>query len=166
MSSNAETGRRTLAGRHVLLLLIAFFLLIFAANGALVYAAVKSWTGLESNSAYRDGQLYNGEIARAKAQAALGWRVSVHVERAADGAARLHVEARDAGGAPLRLPAAEARLERPTARQADRSMTLAEREPGVYEAVLDEVAKGQWDLMLALADGRNSYRSRNRVVLR
>ena len=108
----------------------------------------------------------DGEIARAKAQAALGWKVSVRIERLADGAALLRLDARDAAGAPLRLSAAEARLERPTARQADRSVTLVGREPGVYEAVLDEVAKGQWDLMLALADGRNSYRSRNRVVLR
>src|SRR5262245_25751182 len=109
---------RPLTGRTVLITLLAFFGVVFAVNGVMMKLAIDTMPGLEVESAYRASMGYNGEIAAARRQSALGWQVVERVDRAADGHAAMRVEARDSAGAPLSGLAVTARLERPTDKRA------------------------------------------------
>jgi nitrogen fixation protein FixH len=127
---------------------------------------VRSWTGAETSSAYKAGQLYNRELAEAQAQAALGWRVAAKVDRHADGIANIVLEAQDKRGGPLEGVAWTATLQRPTDKREDRTVTLAEGQGGVHVGVLPGIAAGQWDLVVETrAETGHSYRTKSRLVL-
>jgi len=162
----AKASQRPLTGRRVLIYLVAFFAVVFAANAALVTFAIETLPGTEVDSAYRASLAFNREIAAAKAQAQRGWKVAAHIERNGDGGARLRIEARDAAGAPLGGAGFMARLSRPADDRADRAFVLVERESGIYTGAAGDVAPGQWDLVIEAARGsERAFLSRNRVVL-
>ncbi len=58
-------------------MLAAFFGTIASADAVLVVSAVRTWSGTEATSAYKAGQLYNSELALARAQDARGWICSL-----------------------------------------------------------------------------------------
>jgi nitrogen fixation protein FixH len=162
----ANAASRPLTGRRVLVYLVAFFGVVFAANAALVKFAIETLPGTEVDSAYRASLAFNGEIAAAHAQAQRGWRVAAHVERNGDGGARLRIDARDAVGAPLGGVGFAARLARPADERGDRAFALTERETGTYAGEAADVGPGQWDLIVEAARGTERlFLSRNRVVL-
>jgi nitrogen fixation protein FixH len=157
---------RGLTGRHVLFIAIGFFGTIASADAFLIYSAVRSWTGAETTSAYKAGQLYNRQLAEARAQTALGWRVDARIDRQGDGGARIVLEARDRLGEPLEGIAWTATLQRPTDKREDRTLTLAEGPGRVHAGVLPGIAAGQWDLVVATRPGTaRSYQSKTRLVL-
>ena len=156
-----------LTGRRMFCIFAAFFGTIATADAFLITAAVRTWSGTEANSAYKAGQLYNGELAQARAQDARGWSLQPAVTRDADGTVRVAVELSDRAGAPLAGGIVHATLERPTDKRGDRSLDLTEANPGTYAAVAHDLAPGQWDLVVdVLQDGERAYRRKTRVVLR
>ena len=56
------------------------------ANGAMIWLAFATWTGLETEGAYQKGLAYNRTLEEAEAQAALGWQVDLELEQEAAGA--------------------------------------------------------------------------------
>jgi nitrogen fixation protein FixH len=164
-SRSHHPAGRPVTGRRVLAWMIAFFAVIFAANAVMIWLAVASFPGLEVSSSYRAGQEFNAEVAAAAAQAARGWNVEVHTERAA-GTTRLLARFADKAGAPERGLVVTARLQHPTDSRHDRTVVLAETGQGGYEAALGGVAPGGWTLVVdAEADGARVFRSRNHVTL-
>jgi nitrogen fixation protein FixH len=160
------TGKR-LTGRGVLLCMLAFFGVIIGVNLLLMKLAIDTMPGLEVDSSYRAGNVYNAEIAAARSQSARQWQVAGHLERGADGRTFLEVEARDPGGAPLTGLAFSAHLERPTDKRADRSVALVEQGLGIYRGQTESLAPGQWDLVLEADRGSaRLFLSKNRVELR
>lgn len=158
---------RGLTGRRVLAMFVAFFGTIAAVNVLLAYLAVRSWSGAETSSAYRAGQIFNAELAQARAQDALGWTFAMAATRDAGGDARLIVEAVDRAGAPLRGLRLHAMLQRPADQREDREADLAETVIGRYEGAAAGVAAGQWDLVVdANADGERIFRRKTRLLLR
>jgi nitrogen fixation protein FixH len=158
---------RPLTGRTVLVCLLAFFGVVIGINMVMTILAIRTLPGTEVDSAYRASVNFNAEIAAARAQAALGWQVTAHLERTPDGRVTIKVEGRDGHGAPLTGLAVSARLQRPTDKRADRLIALAERETGLYRGATDEVAAGQWDLIIeAGRAGGRQFLSRNRTALK
>jgi nitrogen fixation protein FixH len=156
---------RELTGRMVLVCLVAFFGVIGAVNAVMVRAAVSTFGGVETESSYQAGFRFTREIADARSQDALGWRVDAKLSPLADGTRRLQVDARDAAGLPLRGLVATARLVHPADERADHVVALQEARPGEFGGTADAAA-GQWDLLLELArDGKQVFRSKNRVVI-
>jgi nitrogen fixation protein FixH len=156
---------RRLTGRHVLFIALGFFATFASADAFLIYSAVRSWSGAETTSAYKAGQLYNRDRAEAQAQAALGWRVDATVARESDGTASIRMAARDKLGAPLAGLNWTATLQRPTDKRDDRAVTLNEGQGGVYVGAVPGLAGGQWDLVLETRDGEHAYRRKTRLVL-
>ena len=68
-TSENVKGRGGLTGRHVLMMLIAFFGVIFAVNGVFLYAAISTFDGTDTSSAYQKGIDYNTTIAESEEQA-------------------------------------------------------------------------------------------------
>lgn len=165
-SQNGSDGNFRLNGWHVLAMLVTFFAIIFAANGVMMRYAISTFSGTESDTPYKDGLAYNTELEAARRQEALGWKVQAQVVRTSEGTVRVTVEGR-AANAPLAGVGGNVRLERPTDKREDRSGELALVGSGRWQADLDDVAPGQWDLVVTLEkDGQRAFLSRNRVQLR
>jgi nitrogen fixation protein FixH len=164
---NPSKPARGLTGRKVALIFAAFFGTIASADALLIFSAVRTFTGIETTSAYRAGQLYNSELAQARAQDARGWALALRAERETDGAVRLTVEARDQDGGALAGRVLAATLQRPTDQRADRNVNLVEAAAGSYRALVEGVAPGQWDIVVdVLEDGERAFRRQTRIVLR
>ena len=158
-------GRR-LTGRMVLLCLVGFFGVVFGVNGILVHEALSTFGGVDTDSAYQAGRMYEQDVAMAKAQDARRWRVEAKVTPMPGGARRVDVVARDAAGQPLPGMTLSAVFERPIDRRLDRGIAVTEDLPGHFHGSA-EIASGQWDLVIELSrQGDRLFRSRNRVVLK
>ena len=157
---------RPLTGRWVLLMLVAFFGVVFAVNGLLAKLAIDTLPGTEVDSAYSASLAYEKEIAAARDQSERNWKVDAKIQRSAGGGATVEVQARDSNGMPMSGLKFQGRFERPIDRRADQSVELAEVGNGIYRGNAAAIASGQWDLVLEgdAAAGR-MFLSRNRVLL-
>jgi nitrogen fixation protein FixH len=169
LPSPLREGRRRpreLTGRMVLVGLLAFFGVVVGANGMLVHKALSTFGGVETDSSYRAGQLFERDVAMAKTQDAQHWQVEAQVTPAADGSALLDIVARDEAGLAVAGIAATATFERPTDRRLDRSVAVSEDKPGHFRGSA-AISPGQWDLVIELSrQGERQFRSKNRIVLR
>ena len=164
--SNPKSNPRELTGRHVLLWLVSFFLVVFAVNGVLVRAAISTFGGVETTSSYMAGLQFEHEVAVAEQQNALHWRVTGRIARDFAGRAVLDISARDAQGKVLAGLSADARLAHPADERLDRVIDMR---PVSGDAFRGEAPAqpGQWDLIIDLYRGdQRLFRSRNRVTLR
>jgi nitrogen fixation protein FixH len=134
---------RTLTGRHVLIIALAAFGTVIAANLTMLFAATGSFPGLIVGNSYVASQDWD---ERAQAQAALGWHADA---RWADG--RLVVALSDAAGAPVRNVALEALVGRPTLVAEDRTVGLVPGRDG-HAAALD-LSPGLWRVEIRTVDG-------------
>lgn len=162
-----QTRTSELKGWHVLLMLIGFFGVMFAANGMLVYYATSTFGGTEVKSSYQAGRAFNGEVAAARAQDARGWQVAAHAERDPSGHVRVEIRPRDAANAPIVGLDIRVNLARPVDRRADVEVRMVEAEVGAYVGNVAGVPAGNWDLEIeALAGDGTRFRSRNRLIFR
>jgi nitrogen fixation protein FixH len=164
-AANDKARARPVTGRMVLFCLIGFFAIVAGMNAIMIRAAVSTFSGVETASAYQAGQSFEREAEAARAQNRLHWQVQADV-RAADGKTLVEIDARDASGRPLPGLEATAQLSHPTDRRADQTMALREDASGHFRGTVGAVI-GQWDVVIELSrDGERVFRSRNRVMLR
>lgn len=162
---NPKPDPKPLTGRAVLLMLVMFFAVVIGVNMVMMKLAADTLSGTEVDSAYRASLAYKLEIEAARQQAARGWRVDAHVERSADGIARVRIDARDRNGVPVGATFF-ARLSRPTDRRADRVVVLTAQGAGSYRGEAADVLPGQWDLVIeAEGEAGRMYLSTNRILL-
>lgn len=156
---------RRWTGWTILLVLFGFFGTVFAVNGVMIYEALSTLSGVDTDSAYQAGLQFEQEVAAAKAQDARRWRVDAKLTPSAGGEL-VEVSARDAAGQPLGGMQASALFERPTDRRLDRNVELIETAAGRYRGNA-EVAAGQWDIVIELTrQGEQMFRSKNRIILK
>ncbi len=141
------------------------FGVILIANGALLYFAIQSWTGIETESAYEKGLAFNEQIESAEAQARLGWQAELLVEPAGDKRAAVTLTLLDAAAAPLERAEVTATFVRPTHSGHDVDLVLVPLGGGRYGAAAALPFAGQWDLELDILHPRGQYRMTERVVL-
>lgn len=132
---------RELTGTHVLVGLILFFGVMLAANGAFVYFATTTFSGLSTQDPYRKGLAYNQTLEAFRAQQATGWHASAAVSGQA---VRLTVT--DSGGAPVQGLEVSGRLGRPATDAQDHTLTFRAEGQGRYVAAVGPLAPGRWDL--------------------
>ena len=163
-NSDHLTGPR-LTGSMVLVYLLTFFGVVTGVNGLMIYEALSTMRGVDTESAYQAGRMFEQDIAMLKAQDARHWQVDAKLTPAPDGT-RLELVARDDAGRILTGMAASASFERPTDRGLDRNVALTENSPGQYYGKA-QLIPGQWDLVIAISrQGQQLFRSKNRFVLR
>jgi nitrogen fixation protein FixH len=164
--SGQSKKSRPLTGRKVLLCLVAFFGTVIGVNMLMMKLAIDTLSGTQVDSAYRASLAYESEISAARDQDKRNWKIDAHVERRADGATTVRLDARDADGTPLSGLKFSGRLERPTDKRVDRAVELAESGIGIYRGSAGDVLPGQWDLVIeGEARGARLFLSRNRVIL-
>lgn len=138
---NGERG--VITGRKVLLIAVAAFGVVIAANLALLFSATGTFPGLVVKNSYVASQNWNRTVA---AQRATGWQVSVGYETGA-----LGITVGDRDGAPVPGLDVSAVIGRPASQAGDRRLALTERD-GRYVADLD-LAPGLWRVEIEAAGG-------------
>jgi nitrogen fixation protein FixH len=163
---STRTKPRELTGRHVLIWLVSFFVIIFAINGALVRAAITTFGGVETTSSYKAGLQFGRERAAAGQQDALRWQVTGKLTRDVSGEAVLDISARDAQGVALTGLTAVVRLAHPADERLDHVIAVTSAGAGAFRGATEAHA-GQWELVIDLYRGEERlFRSQSRVSLR
>ena len=153
--------RPPLTGRHVLAIIVAFFLVIFAVNGVFVYVSLQSHPGVTSDDAYRKGLDHNRTLDHAARQTERGWTARIAV---ADGIVEVRLS--DHAGAPVTGLAVRGEARRPVHDRADTELTLRETDTGRYRADGIKLPAGRWELVFtAKAAGLSDYRIEGSVMV-
>jgi nitrogen fixation protein FixH len=165
---SARPVQRTggLRGGHVATLFLAFFGIVVAVNGAMIYSALSTHTGLVAIEPYRKGLHYNNRIAADERQARLGWAMTT-LDVRADG--RILLRLAESDGRPVRGLQVQAVLARPSTNRHDVALMLREEEPGAYAATTPRLSEGSWLLGIeATQDGHTEpvFRARRRLWLK
>ena len=153
-----------LTGRHVVAILGSFFLVMFAANIALIYFALNTPHGSELENFYDASQAFNAQIAEARAQTERGWKVDVTTRAEGEGE-RIMIEFRNRDGGSIPGLEVTARFEHPFDPALDRVARLAS--DGLdYEGVATPVRPGRWLLVIEAKRGPEQvFRSENKIVV-
>lgn len=158
MTMTPSTG--TFTGRHMLLIMIAFFGVIIGVNVTMATLAGTSWTGFVVRNSYIASQEFNGKVEAARAQIALGWTASLLL---ADGKVSLRLA--DADGRPMHLSSAELVFRNPVSEAEDTTVTLVPTAQGMAGFVA--LRDGVWvvEIDAVTAEGR-AWRETRRAFLR
>ena len=160
-------GGAAWTGGRVLWLLLGFFAVVLAVNGALVVFALSSWSGLATENAYLKGLKYNETIQAARAQAERGWTSEVLLSPGAEGRGTLVLRLADADGRLLSGLDVSARLTRPATTRFDHAAVLAPVPDGSYAGEVPLPLAGQWIVEISAVDRRGTrYAMTYRVVVR
>lgn len=165
-------GGRPVTGRMVLFGMLAFFGIIFAANGALVFYALESWPGLTTDKAYQEGIDYNRTLDAAAVQARLGWTSAVvfaATEKPASGpwTGQVRLSLTGRGNAPVTGMDVRVRFRRPVKEGADVTAILMPTAPGRYAAPVGLPLAGRWYADIdAGRNGKTVYRMRHELMVK
>lgn len=157
----ADTAPKQFTGRHMLMILIAFFGVVIAVNLLLAYYANSTWSGLVTANGYDASQSFNADERRARAQQAEGWTTKLSH---ADGVITLAFTGKS--GEPLHNLNIVASVGRPTTDSQDQKLTFSETAPGTYTAPA-KLATGIWDVMTdTTGDGEQNYRKTFEIIVK
>ena len=141
------TEKGKLTGRHVLIMVIAFFGVMLAANVIFIRAAVTTYPGVTEDKSYIHGVKYNDTLAERAAQAELGWAAEV-TEVTREGEAGRIVIRMAKDHTALTSLSIEGALKRPASADADQPLAFKPLGEGLYGAEVAAFAPGVWDMTL------------------
>jgi nitrogen fixation protein FixH len=148
------------------MLFIAGFLLVIAVNGALIFFAEDTFSGLETDNAYERGLEYNQALAGEAAQERLGWHSQAVISGDPGTHRTLHVQLTDRDGRPLDGLTLEAYLVRPSNAGMDLSLAPRATGDGAYVTEFTLPAPGQWDLRLVARRGGVAWQHSERLFVK
>lgn len=153
-------------GVHVVAMIAAFFVVVFAANAVFIALAVESFPGQVVDKPYEAGVRYNETLAARGAQEALGWSAEVERAELDGGEAAIAIRFRSASGDTLYDLDVSGELRRPANDGDDHALAFAPGEDGAYIVWAKNVGEGAWDLS-ARADGPGgeTFRLQKRLIL-
>jgi nitrogen fixation protein FixH len=166
MTQPRSEDARPVTGKTVLLWMIAFFGIIAAANAVLIRAAATTFGGVETENAYKAGLNFGRDIAAARAQDQLHWRVDGKIDLDQDGVATANLTVNDASNRSLDGLEIKGRLAHPTNRKLDRIFVIDRVSAGRYRGSVD-ATPGQWDFIVEIDRGdQHAFQSRTRIYLK
>lgn len=152
---------RELKGHHVLAMIVAFFGVIFGVNFLMAYLAESTWSGLVVENGYVASQTFNSDLAKARAQEALGWNVGFSYDRNS-----VKIAFADAKGARIDTLNLTGRLQRTVTDKEDQVLTFAWMGSGLYSAPA-RLAPGLWEVEVdGKGDGVADYHKIFRFVVK
>jgi len=140
---------RRFTGRHMMLLMVAFFGVVVLVNLLMAHLALGTFGGTVVDNSYVASQRYNTWLAAGREQAKLGW--TTKLDRDADG----HVVLKATTGSdPLTGASISGVAHPPLGRKADISLVFEETGAGTYR-VRQPLPEGRWQVHILFArDGR------------
>jgi nitrogen fixation protein FixH len=140
---------------------------VLAANAALVWFALSSWTGLVAERPYERGIAYNRLIEAEARQTALGWRADVAfvAKPGGDGAGTIAITIVDANAEGLSGLVILASAERPLEDAAAIPLIPTYAGAGRYLADVDLPRRGQWDVRIHATRGEDTFIAVRRLIV-
>lgn len=164
MTAPEEPAGKVLKGRHVLLMFLAFFGLMFVVNGIFLHSAITSFPGEDVEKSYVQGLEYNSTLAARKAQGELGWRAQAGLE---SGVVLFRLQ--DEDGTPLAYKHVTARLKHVADAGLDQEFELNATGLGEYAYTLPAaLSRGKWTLEVHVrndADGDSVFEARKVLLV-
>jgi nitrogen fixation protein FixH len=157
---STSTSSCLFTGRHMFLIMMTFFAVVFLANMSLVYFASQSWTGLVVKNSYVSSQEFDKTTRKLEAASA-----GVHVAVShANGMLTLTLS--DNGQKAVFASNVIVRLGRPTHEGEDRTIALTAAGNGIFSSEFN-LARGQWSGMVS-ADviGHEHWRRPIRILVK
>ncbi len=143
----------TFTGRHAAIILVAFFTVVIGVNATMARFAVSTFSGTVVDNSYVASQEYNGWLAKARRQRALGW----HVTLSLDAGRRVTIAAGDRSGRALDGLRARAVARHPLGAIAP--VTLGFTGDGRGQLVATQpLPAGRWIVDATLTSQASSYR--------
>lgn len=132
--------QKQLTGKHVLAMLVAFFGVIIGVNFLMAYLANSTWSGLVVANGYVASQSFDKDLAKAKAQEALGWNVAFTFKND-----RINIAFADKDGSAIERLTITGDLERTVTDKQDQKLTFTALGGGVYSAPAT-LSPGVWEV--------------------
>jgi nitrogen fixation protein FixH len=145
---------------------VGFFFITVAVNGIMVFFAINSWTGLETQHYWERGTAYNAAIEGARSQQKRSWQVGIEFQAADLKSARLAVDLKDHYGNLLIDARVTAEMVRPTSEGHDFSVELSYQGQGRYTADFALPLPGQWDIRVVADHTQGDYQEVKRVLVK
>lgn len=142
---------RTFTGRHMTIILVAFFGVVIAVNLVMARAAIGTFGGTVVDNSYVASQNYNDWLAQGRAQRALGWNAAL--ARGPDGHLLVTLTSGDAAMADASAVTATARP--PLGRAEVRALRFTALGEGRYRSV-EPLGAGRQDIKLTVVRGTDS----------
>lgn len=151
---------RQFTGRHLLLIMLAFFGVIIAVNVTMATLANTSWTGFVVKNSYIASQQFNRKAEEGRKQAALGWEAQFALD---EGVVRFALA--DARGQAVPLLEGTTAFRRPTSDREDVTVALVAADGALEGAVA--LADGAWIVEVLADAGLDApYRETRRLHVR
>lgn len=143
---------RPFTGRHIAIILIAFFGVVIAVNLLMARLAVGTFGGTVVDNSYVASQNFNDWLAQARSERALGWRVAV----SRDATGQVRVVATDAQGQPLSDTLVTAVARHPLGRRPEQALAFAPAGTGFRSTA--PLGSGRWHLLITIRRGGQAMR--------
>ncbi|WBX85973.1 FixH family protein [Sphingosinicella microcystinivorans] len=143
---------RPFTGRHMAVIMVAFFGVVIAVNLTMATFATRTFGGTVVDNSYVASQKFNGWLEEARAQEQLGWSLDMALDDD-----RHAVVAATAAGAPLGGARVSATARHPVGRAPDVALAFAEVAPGRFRAV-EPLPAGRWKVHMEVTQGASVVR--------
>lgn len=154
----------TASSRKALWIIIGGFSIVFAANSALVYFALASWTGLETEQHFVKGLAYNRDLEGARRQQTQGWQMTLKTTFSGSAAGVVGITFSDRDGKPLSDLNVKVFAVRPTREGYDRKFEAIAMGEGAYQSAFTLPLQGVWDLRVVARRGEDDFQRVERIV--
>lgn len=147
---------------------VGAFVLVVAVNATMAYFATSTFTGLETEGAYQKGLAYNENLALAKQQEALGWKVETTANPVTGQGPRVEVAVsyRDRDGKPVDGLEVGAKMIRPTSKGLDHKVEFKPLGNGTYGGTYPLPVNGVWDMDIVAVGPDVAYEHAHRFVIK
>lgn len=151
------------AGWYIPWLFVAFFGVVFVANGVMVWIATSTYTGLATDQYFIKGIRYNAALDGAREQRERGWKVDLAFQSQAERRGIVSLTLHDRYGNLLSGSTATVRFIRPTAQGHDFELALPYLGEGRYGTDLEFPLSGVWDLRLVIDHTSGDWQGEQRI---
>ena len=144
---------RPMTGYHMLMIMIGFFAVVFAVNFYMAWLATSTFSGTVVDNSYVASQKFNGWLAEARTEKALGWQtdVSLDTER------HIMIAVRDKAGRALAPLDATGTVERALVNEKPTALHLEPVRAGVLRSSAT-LPLGRWHVHVQMVSGTHKLR--------
>ena len=143
-------------GRHIAMILVAFFAVVIAVNVLMARYAITTFGGVVVENSYVASQHFNSWLKEAEREKALGW--TAKAERLGDGKLAVSL-----AGAPAHGVVLTADARHPLGRMPDQLLQF-DRLPDGSFASRQALPAGRWRLRIEAVSGRQRWRDEQDVL--
>lgn len=139
------------------------FLLVVAVNAAMIFFAVRSFSGLTTSEPYTKGLRFNDQIRESEVYERLGWTIAARFQAVAARRGIVEVKLADRAGAPLADASVNVAFSRPAEKDRDFTLTLKAQGGGRYAGNVDFPLPGVWDVKYRIERAGQTLKARDRL---